>query len=325
MFRHSASLALLAGLTLPLMAPAAVLTKLNERSTRAIFSGPELEFAQIGDRMKVGSNCEMVIDRKLNESDNRVGVNAAACADRLALQIGAEGALISVVGDNTELERTSDVAASTMSTRSSARSLRATVVRTPKEQMMKGLGVGLILSNMNKDSMAKEVYDMPFGGSVHRTLENENSSTGSAGVNLNYSYVPRSGIGFMGDMMLSQVNKIISSDSYMFIRPAANAVFGFRDKFYLSGGVNYMMFLQEPGYSEGIFEGQRIKMKPELGWQVGGGMVWNDTWQAQVQYVTAKQSMNQTLNTENLGTISGARVVGDYDFTSLEMTLQYRF
>ncbi|MBX3041856.1 MAG: hypothetical protein KF789_14205 [Bdellovibrionaceae bacterium] len=324
MFRRSASLALLAGLTLPLMAPAAVLVKLNERSTRAIFSGPELEFAQIGDRVKVGSNCEMVIDRKLNEGDNRVGVKTTSCSDRLALQIGAEGALISVVGDNTELERTSDVAASTMTYKSSARSMRATV-RTPKEQMMKGLGVGLIVSNMNKDALAKEVYDMPFGGSVHRTLENENSSSGSAGVNLNYSYVPRSGFGFMGDLMLSQVSKIISSDSYMFLRPSANAVLGFKDKFYLAGGINYMVFLQEPGYSEGTFKGQQIKMKPEIGWQVGGGMVWNDSWQAQLQYVTAKQSMNQDLNTDNLGTISGARVVGNYDFTSLEMTLQYRF
>lgn len=306
-------------------AQAAVVTKMNAQKTRVVVSGPELEFARIGDRIQIGENCEMVIDRKTQEGDTRVGARTGDCRDRQALRVGATGALISVVGDEADLVAApSGQAVAQMKAQMRSRPQ----IRLPREEMMNGFGVGVMAMNLNKDGIAKEVYENQYRLTRNQALENENSSAGTAGLNLNYSYVPRSGIGVIADLSFAQVKKMISEDGYPFVRPAVSLALGFRDHFYLSGGANYMKFLADPKYVAGTFEGQTIEIKPEVGWQVGGGFVWNDTWQAQLLYTQSSQKMDQDLeigeevyNPDN----ATARVAGEYSFTGLELTLQYRF
>lgn len=328
MIRRTFSWAMMAGLALPLTAPAAVLTKMNERSTRAIFSGPELEFARIGDRLKVGNNCEVVIDRKLNEGDNRVGVNTRTCQDTQALHMGASGALISVVDDNTELESVSDIARSTRGYQTSrAQRSLLTSAKTPSEKLAKGFGVGMVVTNTAKSGSVKEsVWNSWVDQRFERDLDSGSTSTANVGLNASYSNIARQGVGFSTELMMAQFQQIVSEDAYLYTRPSVNVTYSFMNRFYALGGVNYMMFLQEPEYVGGVFDGQKIGLKPEVGFQVGAGMVIQDRWQAQLQYAQSKQKIDNSLDMSRVLTdVDQGRIAGAYDFSSLELSLMYRF
>ncbi|MBX2988288.1 MAG: hypothetical protein KF802_10365 [Bdellovibrionaceae bacterium] len=321
--RQSTIMILAASLGFVSNASAAVLTKMNNTRTRVIVSGPELQGARIGDRLILSNLCEL---RVTTVANGKVAADTSTCRERRHLRLGASVSL--VPGLQTEYE---NVYASDNAASSQMRTMINPNSMLPSSHLVKGFSVGAGVSNISKKGSWKSQdytisggYNFPVG--IQSEMKDSGSST-KGNVNLNYSWIPRGGFGFTADLSISQVDQIISPDTYTFIRPAVNLAFGATDRLFAFAGANYTAYNEAPGYADGMFKDKTVKLKPDVGWQAGGGLIFTKNIQAQIQYSWSRLSFDEKLELNNGYMIGnyGRRIQGSYEFSGVDASLQYRF
>lgn len=320
MSRQMVSLIMMSMMGVATSASAAVITKIN--GNRVLVSGPELATAHSTDRIMVGQNCELTI---VKISGTKLVADSGACQDQSFVKVGAMAAL-AVGTDATANEVAQADAAGHMSTR-----MYDPYADQYSPMLMKGFGVGLMLNTVQRKGTEKWTtyqngYAVPvnyYGQTEQHMDDNGNGTKG--GANLNYSWVPRSGFGFMADVTIGQVDHIISPDAYTFVRPAANVVFGAPETFYGYAGANYMAFTASPTYQGDAYKGQSLPLKTNVGWQVGAGAVFQKNFQAQLQYTDSSVAIDTNVQGQGYYAMYSQHIQATYEFQGVEAVLAYRF
>lgn len=184
-----------------------------------------------GDIVKIGPQCEVEV---IQAGVLKGLAKADVCRTKSEIKLGDNVVLVEAVNNEVKAEAQ---AFNNYSQQISVASQSYTpIVKTYEGDIVRGFGVGALITSV-ATTQDYEIISSDPNISEKKIGSLSSGSLLGYGVAMNYSYVPRMNIGFVGKLNIYSVSSD-QAGSVTFARPEANIAFGAEEQFFGYAGLN---------------------------------------------------------------------------------------